>query len=173
LLQKGPDGKGWERPSSSSDPEIAKQLGIITAIRAYEASLLNPPMPEPSAIAEHRRTRVLVALDPSLKDENVRAVVVRSPREMGMPVVLLRDVDATATDLDAALKAAALSCRDHPNPPSNEVRISIRASNPSSTATRQANNENVLDLIRRSNPYEIPGIGRLKATMIMTASATP
>ncbi len=173
LLEKGPRGTGWEAPASSSDPEIARQLGILTAIRAYEANLVAPQTRELGEIAARRRVRVLVALDPSLRQGAVRAVVVRSPGENGTLLVLLRDSDVIPSDLEVALKAAALSYRDNPTPPLKELRIPIRASGTRSSATRQAKHEKVLEMLRASSTQDIPGVGRLKAMLMMTAAATP
>lgn len=172
LLENGPRGTRWTAPASSSDPEIARQLGIITAVRTYEANLLDPGPSRLAEAADRPRVRVLVALDPSLKQAAVRALVVRSPGENGTLLVLLRAADATPGDLEVALKAAALSYRANPKPPLNELRIPIRASGTRSTAGRSAKNEKALDLLKTSNPYDIPGVGRLKAILMMTAAAT-
>jgi hypothetical protein len=96
-------------PTGASDPDMARQLSRIASVRVARAQRLKAASQEQYVLDEERlakMVRVRVALVEHLPEEDSLAVVLRSPSDNGIPVVLLARDSATDHDLALALGAA-------------------------------------------------------------------
>jgi|SRR5688572_28212945 len=154
--------------SSSSDPEIATQLGVLNAIREVEMNALLDKAEKDREAASDRRgreTAVLVALVPTLPS-HLRAQVVRQVGDGGQPLLLLRESDATSVDLARGLRAAALSIERHGANPAKAVRVSLRAAPKQSGGDEGS--QRLLDYVKASSLRNIPGVGSVRANFVLT-----
>jgi hypothetical protein len=105
-------------PVTSTDPEIARQLGIIQSVRAAvaaEAQSQETPSPRVTQEELDAAVSVTVALVPTLPVSHAQAVVVRRPGDDGVPLLLLSEGTVTTETLALGLRAAAIA-RDRHGP---------------------------------------------------------
>ena len=157
---------------SSTDPEIARHLGVLQ-------SLLETQSAEWQRVAEttlrvEKRTRievpVTVALVPDLGGPDMRATVIRRPSDRGQPLLLLRESDATTTDLGRGLRAAAMSVPRYGAAPPKEITMQFRTFRGTAT-TNNASTAALLDLVRSSPARSIAGLGIVRAAAIISLTA--
>lgn len=120
---------------------------------------------------EANSARVLVALtqEPA-NPKTPRVSVIRTPEDEGIPLVLLRSADGTVQDLDAGIRAAAMSIVRHGASVSREMRLGARA-----IATQKkpaAGAEKYLANLRANrvpllSQRDVPGVGRVKAATVL------
>ena len=157
---------------SSTDPEIARLLSVITATRAAD----NVEMVRKAEADREkddretvRRVRVLVALVEDLGGEDIRATVIRRPDDEGRPLLLLSAVDFTSTDLAFGLRLAANSVPRYGIAPAVEHKLQFRDQAPQSGARRQAALPDEQAALLRRSPFRlIPGIGSVRALDMVT-----
>lgn len=163
--------------SSSNDPEIARLLGLITAIRAADNAEIVRKAAEDRQKDEldaPRRVRVLVALVGDLGSAGIRATVIRRPDDGGRPLLLLSAASFTSTDLAFGLRLAANSVPRFGIAPSVEHKLQFRDQAPQSGLRHQATlPDELAALLRRSPSRLIPGIGTVQALDIVTTHDVP
>jgi hypothetical protein len=159
---------------ASADPKLAPLLGQLAALRAARHA------PEHARIrALHaedvRRSesqlRVTVALVSGLGDPDIRATVIRRPGDGGKPLLLLRDEDVTATDLELGLAAAARAAEQYGTNPEKEHRMTLRIPSSKSSSTASIEGQQSVDLLRKATVKDIEGIGHHKTLDVVTARA--
>lgn len=159
---------------ASSDPEIARLLGVLMAIRdASSADQLKQAERDRAAAEENAKThvRVTVALAPATVVSKGRAVVTRRPGDGGRPVLLLREADATAADLTAGLAAAARLAAKYGPEPANKIRIVISSTRADTAASGITDRH--IELLRSSIPQPIAGVGVVHTLDMMTKLPAP
>lgn len=158
---------------ASSDPEIARLLGVLTAIRAAASvDQENQAAKDREADAERTKNlvRVTVVLAPPSALPMGRAAIIRRPGDGGKPLLLLREEDATAADLAAGLAAAGRLVQKYGSEPATEVRVVIRSTRPGTS--KSAVTDRYVETLRSSLRQTIPGVGTVH-TMDMMTKAPP
>ena len=167
------DGSGADiAVVSSTDPELARLFGIIGSIRQAEwqsrkSSELRVPL-YLGAEPPRKDVRVNIALVPQLARPDVRATVIRRPGDLGRPLLLLRESDLTASDLELGLRAAAVAFRRYGPTPARERALHLRTGRPA-LQQRVERAEHYLDLVKAGRPRHIDGIGTVPAMAIITS----
>ena len=163
--------EGTDRPSGSfmavvsvSDPETARLLGIVQSIRSAEAK---SQVPSAVTTGIQRDVRVTIALVPQLARPGVRVTVIRRPGDAGHPLLLLRESDVTAADLELGLNVAALSFKRYGTTPTKERTLHLGSPRPSSRP-RSERIEGLLELVKAGLPRHIDGIGTVRSMAIVT-----
>lgn len=153
--------------SGSSDPEIARLLGVIASLRAAGDASVAQRQSDQLASDNTLKTgvEVTVALVSTLPT-NVRARVIRRPDDGGTPLVLLAD-DADASDVALGLTVAASSKQRFGVTPDKEHIVDYRSKGHRVGPTNTVHST-VLDQLRAASLWDIPGVGQVKATRVMT-----
>ena len=158
--------------ASSTDPEIARHLAVLQSLLEVRSAEWQRA---PEATRRDGRRRglevpVTVALVPDLGDPSVRATVVRRPNDRGQPLLLLRESDATPTDLGRGLRAAALSVQRYGAASPKELKMQFRDLR-GTPKTNDASTRAMLDLVRSSPLRIIAGVGSVRAAGIVASLA--
>lgn len=159
---------------SSTDPEIARQLAVLQSLLEVQSAEWQRA-PEATRRDGDRRgveVPVTVALVPDLGSADVRATVIRRPNDRGQPLLLLRESDATTTDLGRGLRAAAMAVRRYGAAPPKEIKMEFRTFRGTAT-TNNASTQALLDLVRSSPVQSIAGVGSVRAAAVLASLTAP
>lgn len=151
--------------SGSSDPEIARQLSVLASIAELErARAWNETSAQRARaeVARRRSIRVLVALVPQLDDDNARATVIRTAGDRSA-TVLLRDSDATASDLSAAYHAVRASFQRTPDASRKERRFHVMQASEALADRPAPHLVDALAFLRVQSNAPVPGIGNVRS----------
>jgi hypothetical protein len=175
ILERPHSGSGGF--SASTDPEIARLLGVISSIRSAGRPVAEEGQPEDeNARADDPREyiRVLIALVPHLSSPGIRGTVIRRPNDGGQPVLLLRESDLTVDDLYRGLRAAAVSFKRYGLAPAKERRLHIRVPRETVAVLSEPRmSEAYLRLLKAGLPRVIPGIGEVRGLDMMVSPEGP
>ena len=172
LLEQPPGMGGGFR--SSTDPEIARHLAVLQSLQELQSAEWQRA-PEATPRGGERtgiEVPVTVALVPDLGAPDMRAVVIRRPNDRGQPLLLLRESDATTTDLGRGLRAAAMSVRRYGAVPARAMTMQFRTFRGTAT-TNSASTQALLDMVRSSPVRSIAGVGRVPAAEIIASLTAP
>jgi hypothetical protein len=134
-------------------------------------TLLVAPLQSPPA---HEAVRATVALVADLPDPSARALIILRAGP-GRDVVLLRQDQADATDLAAALALLGRTRRDEGHPAVRDRHVVMkgaRIDRPLSTGLRQRL-ENHLRRLRAAAERDVDGVGRVRAIEIQVSVGPP
>lgn len=156
--------------AGSTDPEIARNLGIIASVRAATSNLrlsamnaVTPAVPaKPSAHQPSARTRIFVtvAYDASRSEP----VALFGPGYQ-LPILVL-GAGATPADLRAGLRAAAKLARQFGPEPTEHYRAVVHQ--PDKKGSAAESTERLLQAIQSAAKRVIPGVGELPALEVVT-----
>jgi hypothetical protein len=153
--------------ATSTDPEIARLLGVLTAIRQIDRGIKVSTAPVTVPVRVQPSLHVVIALVPELRTPDLRATVVRTPTDRGKPLLLLRESDLTQGDVDLGLQAAGISLRRYGVSPTKEIRMDLRA--PRNPPARRGSTVHDHVAFLKSSPYHtIPGIGTVRSVEVVT-----
>ena len=159
---------------SSNDPEIARHLAVLQSLLEVQSAEWQG---EPEATRRDEKpdgveVPVMVALVADLGSPSVRATVVRRPTDGGRPLLLVRESDATTTDLGRGLRAAALSVQRYGAAPPKEIEMQFREFR-GTAKTNDPSTQALLNLVRSSPVQSIAGVGSVRAAAIFTSLTAP
>jgi len=147
----------------SSDPEIARLLGVVSSVRAAELAESPPRVAAAAAPSVTAGTRVFVTVVFDGSRTTGSTAIIRPG--YALPILVLQR-NADAAELSAGIRAAARLYRDFGPSPSREytAQIDVAENDPApSPQTAQ-----LLALIREGDARDVPGVGHLPATEVVT-----